>query len=141
MMREFFDQLIRVTDRRLGPHTPFNQHGPWPNADTSGVTTDNTVEWKTDGYQVFARLFEQDDEMELLAVITAVDPAVDFTDTIERLGDSLPHNIEIELSEPHAGSPVLIALTFPCYVEMTDDELATEVGELLDLIAVVASFV
>jgi hypothetical protein len=71
--------------------------------------------------------------MELLVVITAVDPFVDFTDTLDHVSEALPDNIEIELSASAAGSPVLIALTFDGYTDLADEELRTELVEFLSL--------
>lgn len=139
MMKQFFDQLVRVTDRHLGPHVPAQQRDDWPEAELYGVNVDNTIEWDWDGNQVFARWFEQDDEMELLAVITAVDPFVDFSDMLDRVGESMPTNMEVEVSEREAGSPVMIALTFAGFIDISDEELAAEVEEFFEVAALITA--
>jgi hypothetical protein len=132
-MRQFFEQLVRVTDDVIGPHMSEDARGEWPDPESTGVTSYNTEEWVWHGNDVFARWFEKSDEMELLVVITAVDPFVDFTDTLDRVSETLPDNIEIELSASEAGSPVLIALTFDGYSDLADEELRTELVEFLAL--------
>jgi hypothetical protein len=132
-MRQFFEQLVRVTDDVLGPHLSEDARGEWPETESDDITANNTKEWVWHGNDVFARWFEKSDEMELLVVITAVDPFVDFTDTLDRVSETLPDNIEIELSASEAGSPVLIALTFDGYSDLADEELRTELVEFLAL--------
>jgi hypothetical protein len=132
-MRQFFGQLVHVTDDVLGPHMSEDARGEWPDNESNDITANNTKEWVWYGNDVFARLFETSDQMELLVVITAVDPFVDFTDTLDRVSEALPDNIEIELTTSEAGSPVLIALTFDGYTDLADEELRTELEEFLTL--------
>ena len=132
-MRQFFEQLVRVTDDVIGPHMSEDARGEWPDPESTDVTTNNTKEWVWYGNDVFARWFETSDQMELLVVITAVDPFVDFTDTLDRVSEALPDNIEIELTTSEAGSPLLIALTFDGYTDLADEELRNELVEFLSL--------
>jgi len=111
-MKQFFDQPVRVTDRQIGPYIPAHQRDEWPEAELYGVTFDNTIEWAWDGNQAFARWFEEDDTMELLVVVTSVDPFINFTEVLDRVGETLPENMDVEVSEPEPGSPVIVALTF-----------------------------
>jgi len=137
VMRSFFEQLVRVTDHQIGPHVPAHQRDEWPEADLYGVTFDNTIEWSWNGNQAFARWFEEDDTMELLVVVTAVDPFVDFTDVLDRVGESLPPNMEVDIPEREIGTPVVIALTFGGFFDISDDELAEEVAEFLDVASLI----
>jgi hypothetical protein len=77
--------------------------------------------------------------MELLAVITAVDPFVDFSDMLDRVGESMPTNMEVEVSEREAGSPVMIALTFAGFIDISDEELAAEVEEFFEVAALITA--
>ncbi len=133
LMRQFFEQLVRVTDDVLGPHMSEDVRGEWPDSELSDITTNNTKEWVWYGNDVFARWFETSGQMELLVVITAVDPFVDFTDTLDCVSETLPDSIEIELTAREAGSPVLIALVFREFSDLTDAELQAELAEFLTL--------
>ena len=139
VMQQFFDQLVRVTDRQIGPHIPAHQRDEWPEAELYGVTFDNTIEWAWDGNQAFARWFEEDDTMELLVVVTSVDPFIDFTEALDRVGETLPANMEVEVSEPEPGSPVMIALTFAGFIDISDEELAAEVEEFFEVAALITA--
>ena len=132
-MKSLFEQLVRATDQQIGPHVPADQRDEWPEAELYGVTFENTIEWSWNGNQAFARWFEEDDTMELLVVVTAVDPFVDFTDALDRVGESLPPNMEVDVPEREAGSPVVLALTFGGFVDISDDDLAAEIEEFLDI--------
>ena len=139
MMKQFFEQLVRATDGQIGPHIPAHQRDEWPKAELCGVTFDNTIEWAWDGNQAFARWFEEDDTMELLVVVTSVDPFIDFTEALDRVGETLPANMEVEVSEPEPGSPVMIALTFAGFIDISDDELAAEVEEFFEVAALITA--
>ncbi|MFM8969649.1 MAG: hypothetical protein ACKOI3_05370 [Actinomycetota bacterium] len=138
-MKQFFEQLVRATDGQIGPHIPAHQRDEWPEAELYGVTFDNTIEWAWDGNQAFARWFEEDDTMELLVVVTQVDPFVDFTEALDRVGATLPANMEVEVSEPEPGSPVMIALTFAGFIDISDEELAAEVEEFFEVAALITA--
>ncbi|MFM8015909.1 MAG: hypothetical protein ACKPCO_07525 [Actinomycetota bacterium] len=139
MMQRFFDQLVRATDGQIGPHIPAHQRDEWPEAELYGVTFDNTIEWAWDGNQAFARWFEEDDTMELLVVVTSVDPFIDFTEALDRVGETLPANMEVEVSEPEPGSPVMIALTFAGFIDISDEDLAAEVEEFFEVAALITA--
>ena len=139
MMKQFFEQLVRATDGQIGPHIPAHQRDEWPEAELYGVTLDNTIEWAWDGNQAFARWFEEDDTMELLVVVTSVDPFIDFTEALDRVGETLPENMEVEVSEPEPGSPVMIALTFAGFIDISDEELAAEVEEFFEVAALITA--
>lgn len=139
MMKQFFEQLVRATDGQIGPHIPAHQRDEWPEAELYGVTFDNTIEWAWDGNQAFARWFEEDDTMELLVVVTSVDPFIDFTEALDRVGETLPANMEVEVSEPEPGSPVMIALTFEGFIDISDEELAAEVEEFFEVAALITA--
>lgn len=139
MMKQFFEQLVRATDGQIGPHIPAHQRDEWPEAELYGVTFDNTIEWAWDGNQAFARWFEEDDTMELLVVVTSVDPFIDFTEALDRVGETLPANMEVEVSEPEPGSPVMIALTFAGFIDISDEELAAEVEEFFEVAALITA--
>jgi len=138
-MKQFFEQLVRATDGQIGPHIPAHQRDEWPEAELYGVTFDNTIEWAWDGNQAFARWFEEDDTMELLVVVTSVDPFIDFTEALDRVGETLPANMEVEVSEPEPGSPVMIALTFEGFIDISDEELAAEVEEFFEVAALITA--
>ncbi|MFM7526663.1 MAG: hypothetical protein ACKO48_09175 [Actinomycetota bacterium] len=138
-MKQFFEQLVRATDGQIGPHIPAHQRDEWPEAELYGVTFDNTIEWAWDGNQAFARWFEEDDTMELLVVVTSVDPFIDFTEALDRVGETLPENMEVEVSEPEPGSPVMIALTFAGFIDISDEELAAEVEEFFEVAALITA--
>lgn len=140
-MKSLFEQLVRATDQQIGPHVPADQRDEWPEAELYGVTFENTIEWAWNGNQAFARWFEEDDTMELLVVVTAVDPFVDFTDALDSVGESLPSNMEVDVPEREAGSPVVIALTFGGFVDLSDGDLAAEVEEFLDIAHLVTATV
>lgn len=137
-LHAFFQQLVRVTDSLIGPHTPDHLRQPWPNADELGVTFDNTIEWPWHDHQVFARWFEEDDEMELLVAITTSDSETDFYDLEESLSDTLPDNLEIEVVDIDSGATIMVALTYDSFTDMTDDEVSSEVTGLLDIASVIA---
>ena len=139
MMKQFFEQLVRATDGQIGPHIPAHQRDQWPEAELYGVTFDNTIEWAWDGNQAFARWFEEDDTMELLVVVTSVDPFIDFTEALDRVGETLPENMEVEVSEPEPGSPVMIALTFAGFIDISDEDLAAEVEEFFEVAALITA--
>jgi len=139
VMKQFFEQLVRATDGQIGPHIPAHQRDQWPEAELYGVTFDNTIEWAWDGNQAFARWFEEDDTMELLVVVTSVDPFIDFTEALDRVGETLPANMEVEVSEPEPGSPVMIALTFAGFIDISDEELAAEVEEFFEVAALITA--
>lgn len=139
LMKSLFDQLVRATDQHIGPHIPAHQRDEWPEAELYGVTFENTIEWSWNGNQAFARWFEEDDAMELLVVVTAVDPFVDFTDALGRVGETLPANMEVDVSEPEPGSPVMIALTFAGFIDISDDDLAAEVEEFFEVAALITA--
>jgi len=139
VMKQFFEQLVRATDGQIGPHIPAHQRDEWPEAELYGVTFDNTIEWAWDGNQAFARWFEEDDTMELLVVVTSVDPFIDFTEALDRVGETLPANMEVEVSEPEPGSPVMIALTFAGFIDISDEELAAEVEEFFEVAALITA--
>jgi len=139
VMKQFFEQLVRATDGQIGPHIPAHQRDEWPEAELYGVTFDNTIEWAWDGNQAFARWFEEDDTMELLVVVTSVDPFIDFTEALDRVGETLPANMEVEVSEPEPGSPVMIALTFEGFIDISDEELAAEVEEFFEVAALITA--
>ena len=138
-MQQFFDQLVRATDGQIGPHIPAHQRDEWPEGELYGVTFDNTIEWAWDGNQAFARWFEEDDTMELLVVVTSVDPFIDFTEALNRVGETLPANMEVEVSEPEPGSPVMIALTVAGFIDISDEELAAEVEEFFEVAALITA--
>ncbi len=132
-MRPLFDQLVRVTDALIGRHSPDQPHRQKPDADEVGITADNCVEWQWDGNSVFARWFEDDDEMELLVVLTTIDPSTDVGAIESSLIDEMPDSIEIDSAETPYGPALMVAYTCDIDTDLTDDEFASELRELFDI--------
>ena len=91
-----FDKLVAAVTQALGPQTPLELRGEWPE-DGGDNTPANTAEWRWQGHDVFVHAHDPlaHDEvaydglrLEVLVVITAVDPHTDFTDLA---ADDQPH--------------------------------------------------
>jgi len=136
-----FRQVIRVTDSLVGPHIPDDQRGEWPDAEAAGVTFDNTAEWRWESHDIFARRFDEQDDVELLIVITAVSPFDSHSDLVDSLNAVVPDTIEIDITEDAPGAPVMAAMRFDIYDELSDDDITAEIATLLDVTRRIATTV
>jgi hypothetical protein len=131
--KPLFDQLVRVTDLLIGPRAPDQPHLEWPGADEAGITAENSIEWQWEGHNVFARWFDDLDEMELLIVLTSVDPSADVGTIEASLYDLMPESIEIDSAETPHGPVLMVAYTCDEFTDLTDEEFVSELRELFDV--------
>lgn len=131
--KPIFDQLVRITDSLIGVHSPDQPHLEWPGADEVGISGDNSIEWQWDDHSVFARWFEEFDEMELLIVLTSVDPSIDVGEIESSLYDLMPESIEIDSADTPHGPVLMVAYAFDEFTDLTDEEFASELRELFDV--------
>ncbi|MFM7308864.1 MAG: hypothetical protein ACKO2Q_12945 [Actinomycetota bacterium] len=136
-----FQQVIRVTDALVGPHIPNDLRGDWPDAQAAGVTFDNTAEWQWESHDIFARRFDEQDDVELLIVITSVSPFDGYSELVDALNAVVPDTIEIDITDDAPGAPVMAAMRFDIYDELTDADLSAEVASLLDVTRRIAATV
>lgn len=140
-MKPRFEQLIRVTDSLIGPHIPEQPDREWPDADELGITPANTVEWEWDDHNVYARWFEDDDRMELLVVVTNVDPGTDVGEIEASLSEEMPDSLEIDSAETEYGPALMLAYGCDAYSDLSDEALASELRELFDVVRMLTATV
>ena len=136
-----FAKLVAAVTHALGPQTPLELRGEWPE-DGGDNTPANTAEWRWQGHDVFVHVHDPlaHDEvayiglrLEILVVITAVDPHSDFTDLAAALNEEIPTHFEVDISDDEPGSPVMVAATYDGYSDFTPEALAIDVEMLLTL--------
>jgi len=142
MTTDHFSELVAVVTQELGPQTPLESRSEWPTGDDYPKTPENTAEWRWRGHDVFVHVHDplaHDDfayiglRIEMLVVITAVDPQIDFTDLAAALNDEIPTHFEVDISDDEPGSPVMVAATYEEFSDFTPVALATDVEMLLTL--------
>ena len=136
-----FRQLVVAVTHALGPQTPLELRGEWPE-DGGDNTPANTAEWRWQGHDVFVHAHDPlaHDEvaydglrLEVLVVITAVDPHSDFTDLAAALNEEIPTHFEVDISDDEPGSPIMVCATYNGYSDFTPEALAIDVEMLLTL--------
>jgi hypothetical protein len=136
-----FGELVAAVTHALGPQTPPETRGEWPD-DDDGDTAANTAEWRWQGRDVFVHAHDPlaHDEvaydglrLEILVVITSVDPQADFSDLAAALNDEIPTHFEVDISDDEPGSPVMVAATYESHSDFTPEALAIDVEMLLTL--------
>jgi hypothetical protein len=136
-----FSELVVAVTHALGPQTPLELRGEWPE-DGGDNTPANTAEWRWQGHDVFVHAHDPlaHDEvaydglrLEVLVVITAVDPHSDFTDLAAALNEEIPTHFEVDISDDEPGSPVMVCATYNGYSDFTPEALAIDVEMLLTL--------
>ena len=127
------DLLVRTVESHIGPPLPFDEEEFAAALERNPhIFPSDDAEWDWEGNQLFAHDY-LNDTVELLAVITAVDPTTDFTELARRVGTALPDNFEIEVSEPELGSPVLLALVLRGGETLDAEYVEREVASFLQL--------
>lgn len=127
------DLLVRTVESHIGPPLPFDEEEFAAALERNPhIFPSDDAEWDWEGNQLFAHDY-LNDTVELLAVITAVDPTTDFTELARRVGTALPDNFEIEVSEPELGSPVLLALVLRGGENLDAEYVEREVASFLQL--------
>ena len=136
-----FDKLVAAVTHKLGPQTPLELRGEWP-GDDGDNTPANTAEWRWQGHDVFVHAHDPlaHDEvayvglrLEILVVITAVDPHTDFTDLAAALNEEIPTHFEVDISDDEPGSPILVAATYDGYSNFSPEALADDVDTFFTL--------
>ena len=136
-----FSELVVAVTHALGPQTPLELRGEWPE-DGGDNTPANTAEWRWQGRDVFVHAHDplaHDDfaydglRLEILVVITSVDPRSDFTDLAAALNEEIPTHFEVNISDDEPGSPVMVAATYESESDFTPESLAIDVEMLLTL--------
>lgn len=136
-----FDKLVAAVTQALGPQTPLELRGEWPE-DEDGDTATNTAEWRWQGHDVFVHAHDPlaHDEvaydglrLEILVVITSVDQQADFSDLAAALNEEIPMHFEVDVSDDEPGSPVMVCATYDGYSDFTPEALAIDVEMLLTL--------
>ena len=136
-----FSELVVAVTHALGPQTPLKLRGEWPE-DGGDNTPANTAEWRWQGHDVFVHAHDPlaHDEvayvglrLEILVVITAVDPHSDFTDLAAALNEEIPTHFEVDISDDEPGSPVMVAATYESESDFAPEALAFDVEMLLTL--------
>lgn len=136
-----FDKLVAAVTHALGPQTPLELRGEWP--DIGGDNTPaNTAEWRWQGHDAFVHAHDPlaHDEvaydglrLEILVVITSVDSQANFSDLAAALNEEIPMHFEVDISDDEPGSPVMVAATYDGYSDFTPEALAIDVEMLLTL--------
>ena len=135
-----FDKLVAAVTHKLGPQTPLELRGEWPE-DGSDNTPANTAEWRWQGHDVFVHAHDplahnevayDGFQLELLVVITSVDPHADFTDLVAALNEEVA-NFEVDISGDTPGSPILVAATYDSYSNFSPEALAADVDTFFTL--------
>lgn len=136
-----FDELVAAVTHKLGPQTPLELRGEWPD-DDDGNTAANTAEWRWQGHDVFVHAHDPlaHDEvayhglgLEILVAITAVDPQRDFTDLAAALNEEIPIHFEVDISDDEPGSPILVCATYDGSSDFTPESLVIDVEMLFSL--------
>ena len=136
-----FSELVVAVTHALGPQTPLELRGGWPE-DGGDNTPANTAEWRWQGRDVFVHAHDplaHDDfaydglRLEILVVITSVDPQADFSDLAAALNEEVPTHFEVDISDDEPGSPVMVAATYESESDFTPESLAIDVEMLLTL--------
>ena len=136
-----FDKLVAAVTHALGPQTPLELRGEWPD-DGGDNTPANTAQWRWQGHDVFVHAHDPlaHDEvaydglrLEILVVITSVDPQADFSELAAALNEEVPTHFEVDISDDEPGSPVMVAATYDGYSDFTPEALAIDVEMLLTL--------
>jgi len=136
-----FSELVVAVTHALGPQTPLESRGEWPE-DGGDNTPANTAEWRWQGHDVFVHAHDplaHDDfaydglRLEILVVITSVDPQTDFSDLAAALNEEVPTHFEVDISADEPGSPVMVAATYENESDFTPEALDIDVEMLLTL--------
>ncbi len=136
-----FDKLVTAVTQALGPQTPLELRGEWP--ENGGDNTPaNTAEWRWQGHDVFVHAHDPlaHDEvaydglrLEILVVITAVDPHTDFSDLAAALNEEIPMHFEVDISDDEPGSPIMVGATYDVDSDFTPESLAIDIDMLFSL--------
>jgi hypothetical protein len=136
-----FRQLVVAVTHALGPQTPLELRGEWPE-DGGDNTPANTAEWRWQGRDVFVHAHDplaHDDfaydglRLEILVVITSVDSQADFSDLAAALNEEVPTHFEVDISDDEPGSPVMVAATYESESDFTPESLAIDIDMLFSL--------